>query len=159
MKAKQFNFPSNTLFLVIGLIGLVFIFASVLFELPALLVAPFSILFILLLFFDFKKIYYLLFLCLPISTEFYLPNGLATDLPTEPIMWVLLGTFVLFLFQYGSKTNKQFFTHPISLAIYFHLAWILITTISATNILISVKFLLAKIWYVIAFFIFTGIVI
>ena len=150
---------SQGIFFVMGLLGLSLILAGVYFEEPLLFVGPFSLLVGLVLFFDYKKIYYLLFLCLPISTEYYFPNGLGTDLPTEPIMWILLGTFILYTVQYGKQTSKSFFVHPITIALLLHLSWILISCVNSSMLLISIKFLLAKIWYVVAFFFFTGIVI
>jgi len=150
---------SQILFLVIGIIALAFIFAGVYLEQPLLFVGPFTLLVAIVLFFDYQKIYYLLFLCLPISTEYYFPNGLGTDLPTEPLMWILLGTFLLYIIQFGKKTSKAFFIHPISIVLLLHLSWILISTINSSMIIVSAKFLLAKIWYVTAFFFFSGIIL
>ena len=46
---------------------------------------------------DFRKIFLLLFACIPISTDdIILPSGFSTDLPTEPLMIVLMGVFFFF---------------------------------------------------------------
>lgn len=153
------NTASRNLFILLGVLALGLILTAVYTENLILLVAPFALLVGALLLFDYKKIYYLLFLCLPVSTEYYFPNGLATDLPTEPIMWLLLGAFVLYLLLHGKRTSKNFFIHPLSLFLYLHFTWIFISSLGSENFLISVKFTLAKTWYIIAFYFFSGVVL
>ncbi len=110
---------------------------------------------------DFRKIYYLLLFCLPLSTEVYLPGGLGTDLPTEPIMVVLmlvLGAFVLQR-KDGTGIERRFFMHPITLLLMAHVGWIFATTLSSEMFLVSLKFSLAKTWYITVFFFLSGYLI
>ncbi len=101
-----------------------------------------------------KGLYYLFFMILPFSVEVTF-GSLGTDLPSEPIMVTLLGIAIV-LFIINSRTlNKRIITHPISLLILLHISWIALTGLSSTYPIISLKYLIAKIWYVIPFYFLT----
>ena len=79
---------------------------------------------------DFRNIFYLLLACIPISTEFELPNGYATDLPTEPLIVGLMLIYWLFALKKGViLRGGAFFRHPITLLVILHLGWILGTVL------------------------------
>ncbi len=101
---------------------------------------------------DFKILYFLMLACIPISTEVELPGGLATDLFSEPLMWLLTLAGVLWLLRNGSTLDGRFLRHPITLMLLVHLTWMLITAVFSQNLLVSFKFLLAKGWYVVVFY-------
>jgi O-antigen ligase len=105
---------------------------------------------------DYRKVFYLLLFCIPLSTEFLFPNGFGTDLPTEPLMIGLMGIFIVQLVHRPQLIERDFFRHPISFLLLLHLAWILLTTFWSDNLLVSVKYLLAKLWYVIVFYWMAG---
>lgn len=101
---------------------------------------------------NLKNFYYLFFFLLPFSIEFELPGGFATDLPSEPLMIFLTGfTFLLFL-KNVHKVSRKLFLHPISILVILHVVWILFTVFFSTNPVVSTKFLLAKLWYIIPFY-------
>ena len=108
---------------------------------------------------DFKKVYFLLWALIPFSTEVYLPGGFGTDLPDEPLMWLMTGVFFLYLLRNGRQLDKRFFVHPITLLLYLHLAWMTVTMVTSSLPLVSVKFLLAKGWYVISFYFMAGLLL
>lgn len=72
-------------------------------------------------------------------------------LPTEPL---LAGIMVLYFLKYlkGDKIDMRILRHPVTLAIYFNIAWIFITSITSTMPLVSFKFLIARIWFIITFY-------
>ncbi|MCP3929695.1 MAG: O-antigen ligase family protein [Bacteroidetes bacterium] len=105
---------------------------------------------------DFRMVFFLLVASIPLSTEYYFPNGFSTDLPTEPLMIGLMGAYLLYVLKNGKKLSSAFFRHPITLILLLHLSWIIITTLTSGNYLISVKFLLAKIWYVTTLYFLAG---
>ncbi len=74
-------------------------------------------------------------------------------LPTEPL---LFGVALLFLMKmfYEKKYDYRVTKHPISLAIYAYLTWLFITSITSTMPLISFKFFIAKIWFIVPFYFF-----
>lgn len=72
-------------------------------------------------------------------------------LPTEPLLAGILLIVVLKLIFRGNF-DKKVLTHPVTLALYVYLFWMLLTTITSTMPLVSAKFLLAKLWFIAAFY-------
>jgi len=108
---------------------------------------------------DFRKIFYLLLMCIPLSTEFYLPNGFATDLPTEPLIIGLTLVYIYYLFSNLHRIDGAFFKHPIVLALFLHLTWMLIAAINSQLLFVSIKFFIAKMWYILVFVLLTSVLI
>lgn len=105
---------------------------------------------------DFKPLYWLLIACIPISTEVQLPNGLGTDLPTEPLIVGLMLLFGMFLLKNLKQLSSDLIRHPITLLLLLHLSWLAATTITSDLFVVSLKFLLAKLWYVVTFFLLSA---
>ena len=106
---------------------------------------------------DFKAIFYILLACIPISTEVEFSSGLSTDLPTEPL---IVGLMLVYLF-YSLKNgfflrDGVFFRHSLTLVLLLHIGWMFITVINSDSLLLSVKYFLAKGWYVITFYFLAG---
>ncbi len=139
---------------IIGFLGLVIVstLLGVALEQPLILLAPLGFLIIFLTLVDFKKIFFLFFAVVPFSVEFYLPGGIGTDLPTEPIMLLLLGISILLFIGSFYKISADVVRHPLVILILLHLFWIFFTCITSTNPVISYKYFLAKCWYVLPFF-------
>lgn len=112
-------------------------------------------LFVLLVFWtlvDPQKVFFLLMACIPISTEVVLPNGFGTDLPSEPlIVGLMLVALALFLWRLPRLQSFPLI-HPITILLVAHVLWIAASTLQSDFLLVSVKFLLAKIWYVAVFY-------
>lgn len=108
---------------------------------------------------DFSKVYYLLLFCIPLSTEIFLPNGLSTDLPTEPLIVGLMFVFLVCFFSPQSKFDSQVLKHPITLLLLLHVAWGFFSTITSHDVIVSFKFMLAKTWYICTFFFLTTIIL
>jgi O-antigen ligase len=105
---------------------------------------------------DYKPLFFLMLACIPISTEIELPGGLATDLPSEPLMWVLMGAGTLWLLRHYKTVDSGFLRHPITLMLFLHLGWLVVASGFSHNLLVSFKFLLAKSWYVGVFYFLAG---
>ncbi len=79
--------------------------------------------------------------------------GLPFDmyLPTEPIM---AGSMVLFVLKliHEKTFDKRILGHPVSMAIFLHLFWMLITVVTSTMPLVSLKFLISRMWFLVAFY-------
>lgn len=74
--------------------------------------------------------------------------GVGISLPTEPLLFAVL---VLFIFKalYQSSFDRKVLRHPVTLAIFFNLVWMLITSITSEIHLVSFKYFLARLWFVI----------
>jgi O-antigen ligase len=76
-------------------------------------------------------------------------------LPTEPLLFGILLIFVLKLAANGSF-DRKILLHPITLAIYFSLFWMLVTSLTSTMPMVSLKFLLSRIWFIVGFYLLTA---
>lgn len=89
-------------------------------------------------------------LSIPLSS---LIEGLSIDmhLPTEPM---LAGLLLLYMVKYlmGDRIDLRILRHPVSLAIYFHLAWLFITMLTSTDILVSAKLVVSRLWFIAGFY-------
>jgi O-antigen ligase len=115
------------------------------------LAAPLLMLGIYLAFIDIKFIFYVLLFFIPLSIEMELPGGFGTDFPDELLMVLLMGLTFIYLIYNPAFFNKSLLYNPIILCLAIHFLWILFTTISSSFVLVSVKFSLAKIWYLTVF--------
>ena len=73
------------------------------------------------------------------------------SLPSEPL---LVGILLFFLLKYlfEGRFDRKILYHPVSIAILLNLIWIFITSITSTMPLVSFKFLTARIWFLLAFY-------
>ncbi|MCA1746925.1 MAG: O-antigen ligase family protein, partial [Bacteroidales bacterium] len=83
----------------------------------------------------------------------YFVEGIGVDLylPTEPMLGLLLLVYVLRYLQ-GVRTDLRILRHPVTLAIYFNLAWMAVTIISSSDPLISLKFFVSRLWFIVGFY-------
>jgi O-antigen ligase len=90
--------------------------------------------------------------CTPISINLQrLEGGLGIALPTEPIMFGVMLLFIVRL-VYEQKFDRAVMRHPITIAIIVNLVWLLITSITSQLPVVSLKFLVARLWFVICFY-------
>ena len=75
--------------------------------------------------------------------------GLA--LPTEPI---LFGLLIIYCIKLISQKNIdiRIFKHPVTIAILLHLLWMMITSLTSEMPIISIKYFLSRLWFVVAFY-------
>ncbi len=118
-------------------------------------VVPFVILAVYFVIIDFKWIYLFFFFILPFTIEFYFPNGMGLDLPGELILLILTGISIFFIVSNASNLDISILSNWTTKLIIIHLIWILFTSITAQNPIISIKFLLAKIWYIVPMYLMT----
>ncbi len=114
---------------------------------------PFALVLVILAFVAMDKLMWFIVFTTPLSLnleelEF---GGVGMFLPTEPLLFGILLIFFLKLI-YEKQFDKEVTFHVVSKSIYFHLAWILITVITSTLPLVSVKFFLARAWFIVAFY-------
>lgn len=105
---------------------------------------------------DVRKVFFLMMASIPVSTEVLLPGGLGTDLPSEPLMWLLTLAGLAWLIQNWRQVDVRFLRHPVTLALIAHLLWLTLSVITSQHLLISFKSLLAKGWYVVVFYFWAG---
>jgi O-antigen ligase len=114
---------------------------------------PFALVVLMLAFVATDKLMWIIVFFTPLSLnieelEF---GGIGMFLPTEPLLFGVMLIFFLKLL-YERSFDQSVLKHPITIAILVYLAWILITTLTSTLPLVSIKFFLAKLWFIIAFY-------
>lgn len=98
-------------------------------------------------------LFYSLLATIPWSFEYQVNSSLATDLPDEPIM-IVAAFIAIVLTTYNSGIRSKKYMHPVLILLTVQLAWTIITVCTSTFPVISIKYLLAKSWYLLAFVIF-----
>ncbi len=84
-------------------------------------------------------------------------GGLGVSLPTEPLMFGVLLLFVVKLL-FEDRYDRRITVHPISYLIYLSLFWMLFTSFTSELPLVSFKYLLSRLWFVIPFYFIAVIV-
>jgi O-antigen ligase len=54
------------------------------------------------------------------------------------------------------KFDSDILKHPVSIAVYFSLFWILVTSITSSMPVVSIKFFLTRVWFIIGFYLLTA---
>lgn len=99
-------------------------------------------------------LYFIIIILTPLSIsliEFIPSSPIDFAIPTEPL---LFGAMLIFIFKVvkDGDLDRKIINHPVTYAILFYLFWIFITAISSSLPLVSFKFLLAKLWFIIIFY-------
>jgi hypothetical protein len=116
---------------------------------PFILLIPFGLLACCYLLQNLSVLFYVLIISIPWSIEYNFSNDLGTDLPDEPLMLLTSLSALLLLVCKRHNRNKKI--HFLASVIILQLLWTLITVILSAHTIVSVKYLLAKSWYLLAF--------
>lgn len=136
---------------IIGILSC-FVIAGVLMDSLPLLLLPLAGVGVLAMLYNLEWPFLLLFLVLPLSWEQEFQNGFSSDIPTEPLMIMLLGVVLIFIIRNLHRINSSLVLHSISLILLAHYGWHWITTVFSESVFVSVKFTLAKTWYIGTFY-------
>ena len=106
--------------------------------------------------FQFDKIYYFIVFLTPISVglDWYIPEAASNlSLPSELLLaWMTL--ILLFKLIYSGTFPKKILVHPVSITVFVYLGWMFITTITSSVPIVSIKHMIAKIWFIIPLYFF-----
>ncbi|MFM1876782.1 MAG: hypothetical protein RL266_2519 [Bacteroidota bacterium] len=113
---------------------------------------PVMVAVILLAFFALDKLVLLVVFLTPLSVNLTdIGLGVGLTLPTDPLLFGVMLMFILKLIA-ERKFDKRIADHPITLAIIINLVWIGITTATSEMPVISLKYFVSRLWYVITFY-------
>ncbi|MDQ2769830.1 MAG: O-antigen ligase family protein [Bacteroidota bacterium] len=132
---------------------------AVLLNQPALLLPGLLVVGLLVAFIEWRWLYYLLFFLLAFSLEIGLPGGFSMDVPSEPLMLALTACVGLALALGQGRLPARELRHPLLVLLVLMLLWTAIDTLFSVNTLKSVKYLLAKVWYLVPFILGTLLVV
>lgn len=145
LNKKQFQFGF------FAVIFILFLLAAIYTELYFLIAAPF----IALLFFagwqHLRWLFFLLLFTLPLSFEYNFSQTLGTDIPDEMLMLFVSGSFFFYWIYSPGSISKAIWRHPLVGLLTVVIIWTIITVLFSSQKIISLKYLLAKFWYLGAF--------
>jgi O-antigen ligase len=112
--------------------------------------APIALLLVYTAFFHFEKLFYFLVISTPLSVniEEFVGGDMGLFLPTEPLLFGMLLLILFKLFQ-QNQFDQKFLKHPITIIFILQFIWIALTAITSELPLVSFKFLLTKLWFIV----------
>ncbi len=116
---------------------------------------PFALIIGFLALFRFDFAVMVIALCAPLSFNIeYITDGkIGLFIPTEPLLAMCL-VLIIAKQIFRPFIDKAILNHPISWAIYAYLFWIAMTTITSTDVLVSFKYLVVRLWFLVPVLIF-----
>lgn len=100
--------------------------------------------------FHLQQLVYLISFSTPLAIslkEMGLTQGPDLSIPTEPLMIGMMLVYILNSMQ-RQLTDRQFMRHPLTWIISIQIVWMLITTLSSSDLTVSVKYLISRLWFV-----------
>jgi O-antigen ligase len=111
---------------------------------------PVVILLILIAFFSFDTFVFSIVFFTPLALtikELGVNSEVDLSLPTEPFMAGVL--LLVPIYQlYAKIIDKKVLTHPVTIIIFLQLAWMAFTCITSEMPLVSIKYLIARLWFI-----------
>lgn len=98
-----------------------------------------------------EKLFWLLLIVLPLSTELNLTPQLGFDFPDELLLVLLTAIVLVKIIHQPQWFPYSLKLHPLFMWLVIYLFWILLTCVYSAEPLLSVKYVLAKTWYIIPF--------
>ncbi|HMY24100.1 MAG TPA: hypothetical protein PLL59_09580, partial [Chitinophagales bacterium] len=153
----DFNVPSffirhdKPLFLAMASLSVLSFLLSIYLKIEILFLLPFLVFFLGVCLLNFRFIFLLMLFVMPISVEMEI-GSFGTDLPSEPIVILLSICTMLYAIR-NFHLVKNAIKHPIFIFLCFLYLWSWFTVIFSTNVFLSVKYMLAKSWYLLTFFV------
>ena len=112
---------------------------------------------LLLYIFSLDKVMMLISFSVPLSIVLEELEQLAVSLPAEPL---LAGVLILFIAKllYEGKYDQNIARHPVSIVIYCMFIWMIVTTITSEMPVVSIKFFVSRLWFIVPSFFFCALV-
>lgn len=103
--------------------------------------------------FSLDKVMMLTAFAIPLSVNLDQLDQLAVSLPGEPL---LLGITILFFAKllYEGNYDKKITRHPITIIIFCMFLWMIVTTITSELPVVSIKFFVSRLWFIVPSFFF-----
>ena len=134
----------------LALVVFVSVYAAIRYRINFLFAVPLGAVFVLQVLYNYRPLFYLLIFSIPCSMHYEVTASLSIDLVSEPLMLLFLGIMIVETLA-GRMFHRKDRLYIFHLLIFLLLFWTLFTTVTSTHPLRSIKFLLAKLWYVAAF--------
>jgi O-antigen ligase len=117
-------------------------------------IVPPALIIVLLGIYALDHLFILLLFLVPLSVQLrFLTEDPSADLflPTELILVGILLIMIYKIFN-GKDYNRKLLFHNVSISIIVMLCWMFITALSGTMIIVSLKYFIARLWFITAFY-------
>ena len=106
---------------------------------------------LLLYIFSLDKVMMIISFAVPLSVVLDQLEDLAVSLPAEPL---LAGVLIMFAAKllYDGHYDKKISRHRVAIAIYCMFAWMVVTTFTSSMPVVSIKFIISRLWFVVPSF-------
>ncbi|MFM7023122.1 MAG: O-antigen ligase family protein [Flavobacteriales bacterium] len=122
------------------------------FERFEIFLLPFIALIVYLALFKLDLLYMITIALVPVSVNLNdIGLGVGMAIPTDPILFGLL-LFVIIKTIYDGGFDKQVIFHPVSIFLIIQLAWVFITALTSTIPMVSFKYLISQMWFIVTFY-------
>jgi O-antigen ligase len=110
---------------------------------------PIACIMLILYIFSLEKILLLAVFATPLAIDIGdYDLGVSISVPSEPLLIGVLFFFILKILLEGG-IERRIVMHPVTIAVIFNLGWLLITSITSDIPVVSFKFLLSRLWFII----------
>jgi putative inorganic carbon (hco3(-)) transporter len=115
---------------------------------------PLALVFIVIAIFRLDTLLLITVFFVPLSIPLHEINGdLSVDLCLPSELFLIMTLVIVLIKRIKGETfDKKLLSHPVSIAIYLNLVWLFVTCITSTMPLVSFKFFLARLWFLVAFY-------
>ena len=152
---NAYAWPYHKLLLLNFIIFLSGVVLTIVWQEPLIMLIPFAWLLFPIVFESLvvypEKLFWLLLIVLPLSTELNITPQLGLDFPDEPLLVLLTGITLAKLIHQPKSFPDTIKQHPLFMVLLMYMVWLLISCCYSEESILSTKYLLAKIWYIIPF--------
>jgi O-antigen ligase len=142
---------SNGVFALLATIFLLAILAAGLTGYSYLVVIPFLFLLVIAGWQQLNAIFFLLIISIPFSFEYNFSPSLGTDIPDEGLMLLASFLFMAYWLYKPSVVDGTTWRHPLIVLLFINTLWLTVTMLLSTETIVSLKIVVAKLWYLAAF--------
>ncbi len=152
---NAFTWPYHKNIFLSFAIFLLNIVLAILWQEPLIMLIPFTWILFPFVFESFvvypEKLFWLLLIVLPLSTELNITPQWGLDFPDEILLVLLTGITIVKLIHQPKSFPDAVKRHPLFMVLVIYIVWLLITCYYSEEPFLSVKYILAKTWYIIPF--------
>jgi O-antigen ligase len=147
--------PERTILYSLFVFFVPFLLAGIYLEKYWMGVIPLAILSLFIISYHIRFLFWVLIFSIACSITFDFNKRLSTDFPTEFISIGLTAIFWILWLVYRPKNLNFLWNHKLTWGLVILWIWSVIASLQAVYFVISLKYILAKIWYITSFFILT----
>ena len=120
-----------------------------------LLAAPFAFLYFILMGVNWKTAYWIFLFTIPVSIQInFAGDTMSITLPDQPIMWLFLLLFLFIWARNPVMMPKWWWRDKLVFITVLQFIWTIVAVVCSKMVFFSAKFLLAKSWLMVCYFIF-----